>query len=220
MVPKTTSETLKHKINPSLDQTPPQAVDVLLYTPGRSAERLMFSRIKNDTQCVVFIYKSKAKQIFLLYQSDFHFQVSLCRIKQFDLVFPQTCHWCCAVFLCDPTSMEKNRLPNQFCRNRPALTLFPSSVWLAHIFPHWTHPGQRLMIRVISSELGELAQTFVQGSEALNPFLCLLKALKATQTWLQVRLWGYLSVLSKYIQNHKKSKQLFINIWNLLLVQT
>uniref|UniRef100_A0A8C0YIU2 DENN domain-containing protein 3 n=1 Tax=Cyprinus carpio carpio TaxID=630221 RepID=A0A8C0YIU2_CYPCA len=41
MVPKTTSETLKHKINPSLDQTPPQAVDVLLYTPGRSAERLI-----------------------------------------------------------------------------------------------------------------------------------------------------------------------------------
>uniref|UniRef100_A0A671S632 DENN domain-containing protein 3-like n=1 Tax=Sinocyclocheilus anshuiensis TaxID=1608454 RepID=A0A671S632_9TELE len=39
MVPKTTSETLKHKINPSLDQTSPQAVDVLLYTPGRSAER-------------------------------------------------------------------------------------------------------------------------------------------------------------------------------------
>uniref|UniRef100_A0A8C2PUK1 DENN domain-containing protein 3 n=1 Tax=Cyprinus carpio TaxID=7962 RepID=A0A8C2PUK1_CYPCA len=35
MVPKTTSETLKHKINPSLDQTPPQAVDVLLYTPGQ-----------------------------------------------------------------------------------------------------------------------------------------------------------------------------------------
>ncbi|KAI2653203.1 DENN domain-containing protein 3 [Labeo rohita] len=34
MVPKTTSETLKHKINPSLDQTP-QAVDVLLYTPGQ-----------------------------------------------------------------------------------------------------------------------------------------------------------------------------------------
>ncbi|ROI69400.1 DENN domain-containing protein 3 [Anabarilius grahami] len=35
MVPKTTSETLKHKINPSLDQTSPQAVDVLLYTPGQ-----------------------------------------------------------------------------------------------------------------------------------------------------------------------------------------
>lgn len=37
MVPKTTSETLKHKINPSLDLTSPQAVDVLLYTPGKSA---------------------------------------------------------------------------------------------------------------------------------------------------------------------------------------
>ncbi|XP_064839037.1 DENN domain-containing protein 3-like [Oncorhynchus masou masou] len=35
MVPKTTSETLKHKINPSLDRTSPQAVDVLLYTPGQ-----------------------------------------------------------------------------------------------------------------------------------------------------------------------------------------
>ncbi|KAM6972971.1 DENN domain-containing protein 3 [Aplochiton taeniatus] len=35
MVPKTTSETLKHKINPSVDLTAPQAVDVLLYTPGQ-----------------------------------------------------------------------------------------------------------------------------------------------------------------------------------------
>ncbi|KAM9493641.1 DENN domain-containing protein 3 isoform 1-T1 [Clarias gariepinus] len=35
MVPKTTSETLKHKINPCLDLTSPQAVDVLLYTPGQ-----------------------------------------------------------------------------------------------------------------------------------------------------------------------------------------
>ncbi|KAJ8334059.1 hypothetical protein SKAU_G00396980 [Synaphobranchus kaupii] len=35
MVPKTTSETLKHKINPSVDQTSPQGVDVLLYTPGQ-----------------------------------------------------------------------------------------------------------------------------------------------------------------------------------------
>uniref|UniRef100_A0A667WYG2 DENN domain containing 3 n=1 Tax=Myripristis murdjan TaxID=586833 RepID=A0A667WYG2_9TELE len=34
MVPKTTAETLKHKINPSLELTAPQAVDVLLYTPG------------------------------------------------------------------------------------------------------------------------------------------------------------------------------------------
>uniref|UniRef100_A0A8C5K9H5 DENN domain-containing protein 3 n=1 Tax=Jaculus jaculus TaxID=51337 RepID=A0A8C5K9H5_JACJA len=34
-VPKTTSETLKHKINPSAGETAPQAVDVLLYTPGR-----------------------------------------------------------------------------------------------------------------------------------------------------------------------------------------
>ncbi|XP_062842289.1 DENN domain-containing protein 3 [Trichomycterus rosablanca] len=34
MVPKTTSETLKHKINPCLDLTSPQAVDILFYTPG------------------------------------------------------------------------------------------------------------------------------------------------------------------------------------------
>ncbi|XP_067414430.1 DENN domain-containing protein 3 isoform X2 [Emydura macquarii macquarii] len=42
MVPKTTSETLKHKINPSADETFPQAVDVLLYTPGHldAADRL------------------------------------------------------------------------------------------------------------------------------------------------------------------------------------
>ncbi|XP_047639109.1 DENN domain-containing protein 3 isoform X4 [Phacochoerus africanus] len=34
VVPKTTSETLKHKINPSAGETAPRAVDVLLYTPG------------------------------------------------------------------------------------------------------------------------------------------------------------------------------------------
>ncbi|XP_051015672.1 DENN domain-containing protein 3 [Acomys russatus] len=34
-VPKTTLETLKHKINPSAGETAPQAVDILLYTPGR-----------------------------------------------------------------------------------------------------------------------------------------------------------------------------------------
>ncbi|XP_067887409.1 DENN domain-containing protein 3 isoform X4 [Heterodontus francisci] len=34
VVPKTTSETLKHKINPSAGQTSPQAVNALLYTPG------------------------------------------------------------------------------------------------------------------------------------------------------------------------------------------
>lgn len=36
-VPKTTAETLKHKINPSAGETFPQAVDVLLYTPGERA---------------------------------------------------------------------------------------------------------------------------------------------------------------------------------------
>ncbi|KAJ7991755.1 hypothetical protein DPEC_G00287170 [Dallia pectoralis] len=35
MVSKTTSETLKHKINPSVERTSPQAVEVLLYTPGQ-----------------------------------------------------------------------------------------------------------------------------------------------------------------------------------------
>uniref|UniRef100_A0A3Q3IWB8 UDENN domain-containing protein n=1 Tax=Monopterus albus TaxID=43700 RepID=A0A3Q3IWB8_MONAL len=37
MVPKTTAEMLKHKINPSLELAAPQAVDVLLYTPGTEA---------------------------------------------------------------------------------------------------------------------------------------------------------------------------------------
>ncbi|XP_042345689.1 DENN domain-containing protein 3-like [Plectropomus leopardus] len=35
MVSKTTSETLKHKINPSVDLSEPQTVHVLLYTPGQ-----------------------------------------------------------------------------------------------------------------------------------------------------------------------------------------
>uniref|UniRef100_A0A3B4BDA8 UDENN domain-containing protein n=1 Tax=Periophthalmus magnuspinnatus TaxID=409849 RepID=A0A3B4BDA8_9GOBI len=35
MVPTTTAETLKHKINPSLELTAPHTVDVLLYTPGK-----------------------------------------------------------------------------------------------------------------------------------------------------------------------------------------
>lgn len=39
-VPKTTAETLKHKINPSAGETFPQAVDVLLYTPGERPDRL------------------------------------------------------------------------------------------------------------------------------------------------------------------------------------
>ncbi|XP_059502178.1 DENN domain-containing protein 3 isoform X1 [Stegostoma tigrinum] len=34
VLPKTTSETLKHKINPSAGQTSPQAVNAFLYTPG------------------------------------------------------------------------------------------------------------------------------------------------------------------------------------------
>uniref|UniRef100_A0A3Q3VPS0 UDENN domain-containing protein n=1 Tax=Mola mola TaxID=94237 RepID=A0A3Q3VPS0_MOLML len=38
MVPKTTSETLKHKINPSLDLAEPQTVHVLLYTPDSENE--------------------------------------------------------------------------------------------------------------------------------------------------------------------------------------
>ncbi|XP_048363878.1 DENN domain-containing protein 3 isoform X2 [Sphaerodactylus townsendi] len=35
MVPKTTAETLKHKINPSSGETFPQSVEFLLYTPGQ-----------------------------------------------------------------------------------------------------------------------------------------------------------------------------------------
>lgn len=38
MVPKTTADTLKHKINPSLELAAPQAIDVLLYTPGISLQ--------------------------------------------------------------------------------------------------------------------------------------------------------------------------------------
>lgn len=44
--PKTTVETLKHKINPSAGETFPQAVDALLYTPGKAplpAPRCQFS---------------------------------------------------------------------------------------------------------------------------------------------------------------------------------
>ncbi|XP_014860230.1 PREDICTED: DENN domain-containing protein 3-like [Poecilia mexicana] len=39
MVPNTTSETLKHKINPSLDLAEPQTVCVLLYTPGQLQDK-------------------------------------------------------------------------------------------------------------------------------------------------------------------------------------
>ncbi|XP_007938758.1 DENN domain-containing protein 3 [Orycteropus afer afer] len=47
-VPLTTSETLKHKINPSAGETFPQAVDVLLYTPGHldPAEKVADARPK------------------------------------------------------------------------------------------------------------------------------------------------------------------------------
>ncbi|PWA33516.1 hypothetical protein CCH79_00007676, partial [Gambusia affinis] len=39
VVPSTTSETLKHKINPSLDLAEPQTVCVLLYTPGQLQDK-------------------------------------------------------------------------------------------------------------------------------------------------------------------------------------
>uniref|UniRef100_A0A3Q4BRY1 UDENN domain-containing protein n=1 Tax=Mola mola TaxID=94237 RepID=A0A3Q4BRY1_MOLML len=45
MVPKTTAETLKHKINPSLELAAPQAVDVLLYTPGMHKHAHTFSQL-------------------------------------------------------------------------------------------------------------------------------------------------------------------------------
>ncbi|NXU50345.1 DEND3 protein, partial [Turnix velox] len=61
MVPKTTSETLKHKINPSAGETFPQAVDALLYTPGHldPSERLVNAHPKlwcalNEGKVVVF----------------------------------------------------------------------------------------------------------------------------------------------------------------------
>lgn len=60
-VPKTTAETLKHKINPSAGETFPQAVEVLLYTPGQldPAERHGDAHPKlwcalNDGKVVVF----------------------------------------------------------------------------------------------------------------------------------------------------------------------
>ncbi|XP_006879324.1 PREDICTED: DENN domain-containing protein 3 [Elephantulus edwardii] len=47
-MPKATSETLKHKINPSAGETSPQAIDVLLYTPGHldPAEKIADARPK------------------------------------------------------------------------------------------------------------------------------------------------------------------------------
>ncbi|NP_001074535.1 DENN domain-containing protein 3 [Mus musculus] len=60
-VPKTTSETLKHKINPSAGETAPQAIEVLLYTPGRldPAEKVEDAHPKlwcalNEGKVVVF----------------------------------------------------------------------------------------------------------------------------------------------------------------------
>lgn len=41
-VPEITSETLKHKINPSVDLAEPQTVHVLLYTPGTVSFRRFF----------------------------------------------------------------------------------------------------------------------------------------------------------------------------------
>lgn len=51
MVPKTTSETLKHKINPSVELPAPQAVDVLLYTPGTHKCYSLFSN--QSSQCQI-----------------------------------------------------------------------------------------------------------------------------------------------------------------------
>ncbi|XP_062935974.1 DENN domain-containing protein 3 isoform X2 [Cynocephalus volans] len=60
-VPKTTSETLKHKINPSAGETLPQAIDVLLYTPGHldPAEKIEDAHPKlwcglNEGKVIVF----------------------------------------------------------------------------------------------------------------------------------------------------------------------
>lgn len=52
MVPKTTSETLKHKINPSLELAAPQAVDVLLYTPGTPERRPLTRNQATASVCV------------------------------------------------------------------------------------------------------------------------------------------------------------------------
>ncbi|XP_047454775.1 DENN domain-containing protein 3-like isoform X2 [Mugil cephalus] len=59
IVPKTTSETLKHKINPSLDLAEPQAVHVLLYTPGQ----LTCSKSESETTPKLWVALSGGKVV-------------------------------------------------------------------------------------------------------------------------------------------------------------
>ncbi|XP_031708722.1 DENN domain-containing protein 3-like isoform X1 [Anarrhichthys ocellatus] len=59
MVPKTTSETLKHKITPSLDLAEPQTVHVLLYTPGQ----LTSNSSKSETNPKLWVALSGGKVV-------------------------------------------------------------------------------------------------------------------------------------------------------------
>ncbi|MBN3280155.1 DEND3 protein, partial [Polyodon spathula] len=59
MVSKTTSETLKRKINPSAGQAAPQAVDVLLYTPGH----LNLSEVDEDANPKLWCALSDGKVV-------------------------------------------------------------------------------------------------------------------------------------------------------------
>lgn len=55
MVPSTTSETLKHKINPSVEFAVPQAVDVLLYTPGTHTHAHLLNKSCNWAVATAFL---------------------------------------------------------------------------------------------------------------------------------------------------------------------
>lgn len=91
MVPKTTSETLKHKINPSLDQTSPQAVDVLLYTPGESAKHQNKESHVACAQCLFLTPRQRANIFW--FHKKWILLSSVSQINQFDLVIPQAFHW-------------------------------------------------------------------------------------------------------------------------------
>ncbi len=66
MVPKTTAETLKHKINPSLELAAPQAVDVLLYTPGTNTHTYTAPVTKQSLQCSYYHRDDKCLVSFSL----------------------------------------------------------------------------------------------------------------------------------------------------------
>ena len=90
MVPKTTAETLKHKINPSLELAAPQAVDVLLYTPGKrhtktlahtQTHKLLLSEARIQALPSAFRLLLKWKSIMFLSQGSFTIQSFNCDIN-------------------------------------------------------------------------------------------------------------------------------------------